>query len=61
MFRLEFRNIVETVKQSLRQQFAKVSETWLVNGMFEYYLVRNSERALEILGSLKKLHHIYLL
>ncbi|CAH1109601.1 unnamed protein product [Psylliodes chrysocephalus] len=51
---------VENAKQSLREQFIKVNEPWLLNGLYEYYLNTNSQRAMEILVNIKEPHHIYL-
>lgn len=37
-----------------------VNESWLLNGLYEYFLNSNSERAMEILVNIKEPHHIYL-
>nr|CAI5859942.1 unnamed protein product [Callosobruchus analis] len=60
--RLESNNkeVVENVKQSLREQFMKVNESWLLNGLYDYYLQTNSERALEILINIREPHYGYL-
>lgn len=40
--------------------FLSVNEPWLLNGMYEYYLLCNSERAMEILVNIKEPHNLYL-
>ncbi|XP_057651487.1 hamartin isoform X1 [Diorhabda carinulata] len=60
--RLESNNkeAVENAKQCLREQFIKVNEPWLLNGLYDYYLSTNSQRAMEILVNIKEPHHVYL-
>ncbi|XP_074042761.1 tuberous sclerosis 1 protein hamartin isoform X2 [Leptinotarsa decemlineata] len=51
---------VEYAINSIREQFTKVNESWLLNGLFEYYLNSRSERAMEILVNINEPHHNYL-
>ncbi|CAG9857248.1 unnamed protein product [Phyllotreta striolata] len=54
------KDTVEDAKQSLREQFIKVNEPWLLQGLYEYYLNTNSQRAMEILVNIKEPHYNYL-
>ncbi|KAG5882070.1 hypothetical protein JTB14_023790 [Gonioctena quinquepunctata] len=60
--RLESNNkeTVEFAKHSIREQFTKVNESWLLHGLYDYYLSTNSERAMDILVNIKEPHHSYL-
>ncbi|CAH1170194.1 unnamed protein product [Phaedon cochleariae] len=51
---------VEDAKQTIREQFTKVNEPWLLHGLYEYYLTTSSDRAMEILVNIKEPHHVYL-
>ncbi|KAJ8943931.1 hypothetical protein NQ314_009595 [Rhamnusium bicolor] len=51
---------VEDTKQSLREQFIKVNDPWLLNGLYDYYLNTNSIRSMDILVNIKEPHHQYL-
>ncbi|XP_060535653.1 hamartin isoform X1 [Cylas formicarius] len=54
------KQVVKDIIQSIRDQFSKVSEPWLLNGLYEYYLSTNSVRSIEILIYLKEPHYQYL-
>ncbi|KAJ8957088.1 hypothetical protein NQ318_007302 [Aromia moschata] len=54
------REAVENAKQFIRDQFGKVNDPWLLNGLYEYYLNTNSIRSMEILVNVTEPHHQYL-
>ncbi|XP_019873494.1 hamartin isoform X2 [Aethina tumida] len=51
---------VEDAKQELRQLFKNVSESWLLNGLYEYYIRTNSVRSMDVLVNIKEPHHTFL-
>ncbi|XP_018331114.1 hamartin isoform X2 [Agrilus planipennis] len=52
--------MVEEVKQKFHEQFNIVQDSWLLNGLYDYYLNSNSARSMEILVNVKEPHHNYL-
>ncbi|XP_066138262.1 hamartin-like isoform X1 [Euwallacea fornicatus] len=54
------KDTVENFKHSIREQFSKVQEPWLINGLYDYYLNSNSLRCMEMLITLREPHHLFL-
>ncbi|CAH0547663.1 unnamed protein product [Brassicogethes aeneus] len=51
---------VDNAKQRLREQFKNVSDPWLLNGIYDYYLKTNSVRSMDVLVNIKEPHHQFL-
>jgi tuberous sclerosis protein 1 len=51
---------VEAVKQKILEQFISVRDSWLVNGLYDYYLSTNSANTIVVLINIKEPHHQYL-
>lgn len=52
--------IAEEAKKSLHQTLNLTKESWLLNGIFDYYVVTGSARCIEILVSVREPHDKYL-
>ncbi|KAJ9597281.1 hypothetical protein L9F63_011852 [Diploptera punctata] len=52
--------IVEESKKTFRETFLTTKESWLVNGLFDYYLQTNSTRSVEILVGVREPHDKHL-
>lgn len=53
-------HLAEEAKKKLQQTLNVTKESWLLNGMFDYYLNTNSARCIEILVSVREPHDKYL-
>ncbi|KAJ8924577.1 hypothetical protein NQ315_000726 [Exocentrus adspersus] len=51
---------IENAKETFREQFVKVNDPWLLNGLYDYYLNTNSIRSMDILVNIREPHHQYL-
>ncbi|XP_063919767.1 hamartin isoform X2 [Zophobas morio] len=51
---------VEAIKQKILEQFISVRDSWLVNGLYDYYLSTNSANTIVVLVNIKEPHHQYL-
>uniref|UniRef100_A0AAR5PLV8 Hamartin n=1 Tax=Dendroctonus ponderosae TaxID=77166 RepID=A0AAR5PLV8_DENPD len=54
------KEVVENIKHSIREQFSKVHESWLINGLYDYYLSSNSVRCMEVIITLREPHQQFL-
>lgn len=52
--------LAEDAKKKLHQTLNITKESWLLNGIFDYYLATNSARCIEILVSVREPHDKYL-
>ncbi|XP_026666826.1 hamartin isoform X2 [Ceratina calcarata] len=52
---------VEEIKKVFHDLFLCTKDTWLVNGLFDYYLSTNSSRAVEVLVGVREPHDKHLL
>ncbi|XP_015607620.1 hamartin [Cephus cinctus] len=52
---------VEEIKKVFHDHFLSIKDSWLVNGLFDYYLSTNSLRAVEILAGVREPHDRHLL
>ncbi|KAK9882395.1 hypothetical protein WA026_020917 [Henosepilachna vigintioctopunctata] len=53
-------DVVETARTELYKLFQTVKDSWLINGLYEYYLSSNSLRSMEILANINEPHNKYL-
>ncbi|CAH1133007.1 unnamed protein product [Ceutorhynchus assimilis] len=54
------KEIVEKFKHSIHEQYSRVQEPWLINGLYDYYLNTNSVRCMEVLINLREPHQNFL-
>ncbi|XP_043481993.1 hamartin [Leptopilina heterotoma] len=54
-------NEVDEIKTVLHEHFLSTKDNWLVNGLFEYYLSTNSNRAVDVLAKVREPHDKHLL
>ncbi|XP_012279435.1 hamartin [Orussus abietinus] len=52
---------VEEIKKVFHDHFLSTKDSWLVNGLFDYYISTNSLRAVEVLAGVREPHDKYLL
>ncbi|XP_059477895.1 hamartin isoform X2 [Neocloeon triangulifer] len=52
--------VVDEAKQTFHMFFNKTKDSWLVNGMFDYYLNTNSNRVIDVLVGVREPHDMYL-
>ncbi|KAL3284794.1 hypothetical protein HHI36_018935 [Cryptolaemus montrouzieri] len=52
--------VIEKAKAEIYTLLQNVKESWVINGLYEYYLNSNSLRSMEILASVNEPHHKYL-
>ncbi|XP_071443239.1 hamartin isoform X2 [Hetaerina americana] len=52
--------VVEDIKSKFHENFNATKESWLLNGIFDYYMSTNSNRIVEILVGVREPHDKYL-
>ncbi|XP_043492951.1 hamartin isoform X2 [Polistes fuscatus] len=52
---------VEEIKQVFHEHFLSTKDSWLVNGLLDYYLSTNSSRIVEVLAGVREPHDKHLL
>ncbi|XP_046388125.1 hamartin isoform X2 [Ischnura elegans] len=52
--------VVEDIKKKFHEHFNATKESWLLNGIFDYYMSTNSYRMVEILVGVREPHDKYL-
>lgn len=53
-------HLAEEAKKTLHQTLNVTKESWLLNGIFDYYIATNSVRCIELLVSVREPHDKYL-
>lgn len=53
-------NVAEDARKRIHQMLNATKEAWLLNGIFDYYLITNSARCIEILVGVREPHDKHL-